>query len=323
MADADRQRTEQRRQNWFARRRDHFLAQVVADFFSFVHSFVRLYEEYLACGIPVSGRMRMDLLDSRTGDHRQRIWEQLARMIGSETAKGELWQLKDLCHQLWPEHDQAGSVHGALFDWLVGSVFHEAMKLKENIYLLNTYGPAARRLRRLPASDPGLPRLSAMVDVEALVGSIADDAARQVEQLAILVGQASCILRILLPELADDPLVVRLIVEEDAQVQVLWGEGSQEILADMFHGSAARGYCVAGRSYVEGQWYDQALAMYKQALRCDPENREAREQTARLKAMLESVLPDNSGSCGSSGRTPGQDHPIICNHHPACRDNKP
>jgi len=311
MVEAHQQRGQQRRSGWFEQRRDHFLAQVVADFFSFVQSFIRLYEEYLACGIFVSGRMRMDLLASRTGAHRQRIWEQLARMIGSETGKGELWQLKDLCHQLWPEHDQAGSVHGALFDWLVGSVFHEAMKLKENIYLLNTYGPAARRLHRLPASDPGLPRLSAMVDVESLVGSIARDAARQVEHLAILVGQASCILRILLPELADNPLVVRLIVEEDAQVQVLWGEGSQEILADMFHGSAARGYCFAGRSYSEGQWYEQALAMYGQALRCDPKNREAREQTARLKAMLESALPSRTGTDIKAAAQPIVSEPSI------------
>jgi len=272
--------------SWFARRRDHFLCQVVLDFFSFVRSFVCLYEEYLACGRLEAGRMRMDLLASGTGAHRQRIWEQLSRMIGSENGKGELWLLKDLCHQLWPEHDQAGSVHGALFDWLVGSVFHEAMKLKENIYLLNTYGPAARRLRRLSPADHGLARLSAMVDVESLVGSIAGDAARQMEHIGILVGQASCILRILLPELADNPLVVRLIVEEKQQVRTLWGESVREILSDMFHGSAAQGFCCAGHSYLEGQWYEQALAMYEQALQCDPDNSEARQQKARLESML-------------------------------------
>ena len=112
---------------WFEGRRDHFLCQVVMDFFSFSQSFIRLYEEYLACGRLEAGRLRMDLLATRTGENRQRIWEQLAHMIGSETGKGELWQLKDLCHQIWPGQDQSGSVHGALLDWLVGSVFHEAM----------------------------------------------------------------------------------------------------------------------------------------------------------------------------------------------------
>ncbi len=281
---------------WFEGRRDHFLCQVVMDFFSFAQSFIRLYEEYLACGRLEAGRLRMDLLATRTGENRQRIWEQLAHMIGSETGKGELWQLKDLCHQIWPGQDQSGSVHGALLDWLVGSVFHEAMKLKENIYLLNTYGPAARRLRRLSPRDPALPRLSAMVDVESLVGSIAGDAARQVEHLAILVGQASCILRILLPELAGNPLLVRLLVEEEDQVRTVWGEEVGDVLADMFQGSAARGFCAAGRSYREGQWYEQARAMYGRALQCDPENREARQQLDRLKSMPEIVRssPDHA-----------------------------
>jgi hypothetical protein len=291
----NRQKQEGGRSRWFEGRRDHFLCQVVMDFFSFVQAFTRLYEEYLACGRLESGRLRMDLLATRTGENRQRIWEQLARMIGSETGKGELWQLKDLCHQIWPGQDRAGSVHGSLLDWLVGSVFHEAMKLKENIYLLNTYGPAARRLRRLSPQDTALPRLSAMVDVESLVGSIADDAARQVEHLAVLVGQATCILRILLPELAGNPLLVRLLIEEEDQVRTVWGEEIDSVLADMFQGSSARGFCAAGRSYLEGQWYERARAMYDRALQSDPDNREARRQLVRLQSVPEGERPGNGG----------------------------
>jgi hypothetical protein len=168
------------------------------------------------------------------------------------------------------------------------------MKLKENIYLLNTYGPTAIRIHRLPPVPCGqvrqlsetLPRFSTMVDVETLVHRIASDVVRQIEQIAVLLGQANCIVRMMLPELAGNLLVIRLLVEEEETVRELWGEGIEALLSDMFAGSAARGFCAVGRSYLSGQWYPQALSMYERALESDPECDEARVKAAHIEAML-------------------------------------
>ncbi len=289
------------RQSWFEQRHDHFVRRTVADFFSFVDAFHNLYREYLLCRTPEGD---IDLLASQARSHRQRMWDQLRLLIGSETDKGPLWELKDTCHMIWPEHNSSDDIHGALVDWLVGSVFHEAMKLKENIYLLNAYGPAARRIRGLsqgPGFDPAaagsaLPRLSTMVDVELLIRKIGIDVGRQMEQIAILLGQATCILRLMMPELSSNPLVVRLLIEEEDTICALWGEEVESVLADMFAGSAARGFCVASRSYLAGQWYGEALAMYERALACDDGCNEAREKIAEIEAMPEVHAVEDSGA---------------------------
>jgi len=282
------------RPRWFDQRRDFFLRQMMEEFFHFAGSFQVLYGVYLDCCKPEGAYGRMELLASETRKQRERMGELLTVMIGSETEKGRLWELKDICHLLWSGHDPEQDVHGALIDWLLGSVFHEFMKLKENFHLLNTYEPRAICMHRLSSAFPGrtrqsseaLPLLSNMVDVESLIQRIASDVVRQIEQIGVLVGQANCILRMMLPRLADNLLVVRLLVEEEETVCVLWGEGIEELLADMFVGNAEQGFCAAGRSYFSGQWYPQALAMYKRALECDPGCDEARVKVAHIKEIL-------------------------------------
>ncbi len=289
--------------SWFEQRRDHFVRQAVADFFRFVGSFHKLYAGYLQCRNPEDTIDDIDLLTPQAGEHRQRMWDRLSVMIGSETDKGQLWELKDICHKIWPEHDRKYDIHGALIDWLVGSVFHEAMKLKENIYLLNSYGPAALHIQGLstqsaaglPDTGSVLPRLSTMVDVELLIRKIGGDVVRQMEQIGILLGQATCILRLMMPELSDNPLVIRLLIEEEDSVRALWGEGVISVLADMFAGAPALGFCAAGRSYLAGQWYQEALDMYGRALACDDRCNEAREKIADIRACrmhMNNRLPD-------------------------------
>jgi len=249
---------------------------MVEDFFHFVESFQQLYGVYLDCRRPEGSHSVIDLLAPGNREQRERMGEQLTRMIGTETEKGRLWELKDLCHLIWPGHDLEQDMRGSLIDWLLGSVFHESMKLKENIYLLNTYGPTAICL----------PRFSTMVDVETLIHRIASDAVRQIEQISILLGQAGYMLRMLLPELAGNLLVARLLVEQEETVRKIWGEEVEDLLADTFAGSAGRGFCAVGRSYLSGQWYPQALTMYKRALACDSGSDEARVKVAQLEAIL-------------------------------------
>ncbi|NIA05409.1 MAG: hypothetical protein GWP11_05510 [Proteobacteria bacterium] len=283
----------ERRNPWFAKRHDFFVRRAIDEFFRLTRSFEDIYLIYLECRSPLADPCA-DLLDRQTGEVRTRLWDRLTVMVGTENEKGPLWRLKDLCHLVWPKSDEPQGQGGSLVDWLVGAVFHEAMKLKENIYLLNSYGPAACKMRSCPAGPvrfcgPGpapVPRLESMIDVRGLISRAAADVVGQMEQIAFLLTHTAFILRLMMPDLARNMLVVRLLVEREDVLRLLWGETLEAVFTDMFYGDAAEGFCTAGRSYLRGQWFPQALRMYQKALAVSPTCDEAITRLVQLQAIV-------------------------------------
>lgn len=280
---------------WFEKRRDFFVRQVVDDFFAVQLAFQGTYFVYLECRSSASVACS-DLLDEQAVEKRRQLWDRLVRMVGTEKDKGPLWLLKDLCHMVWPEVDHEQDVSGSLFDWLTGSIFHETMKLKENIYLLNRYGPAACRIKDRPLdhghffrsdaqTSPGN-RLGNIIDVQSLISRAAADVVSQMERIAYLFSHASYILRMKMSSFAGNLLVVRLLVEQEENVKKLWGEDVEDVFNDMFCGDVAEGFCTAGRSYLNGQWFAQALSMYQRALAANPASDEAITKMAQLQAVM-------------------------------------
>ena len=272
---------------------------MIDDFFAVQLAFQETYFIYLECRGSTSVACS-DLLDEQAVEKRRQLWDQLVRMVGTEKDKGPLWLLKDLCHMVWPEVDHEQDVSGSLFDWLTGSIFHETMKLKENIYLLNRYGPAACRIKDRPLDidhffrndNQASPvnRLGNIIDVQSLISRAAADAVRQMEQIAYLFSHASYMLRMKMSSFADNSLVVRLLVEQEEMVKLLWGEEVEDVFTDMFYGDAAEGFCTAGRSYLNGQWFAQALKMYQRALAANPSSDEAITRTVQLQAVVSENL---------------------------------
>jgi hypothetical protein len=82
----------------------------------------------------------------RSGDLR---FAELEELIG-DAESSILFRLKGRCHALFRPRDpeSAMSTRGeALFDLVVGSLFHEAMTFRENFYQQEIYGPRVRALR--------------------------------------------------------------------------------------------------------------------------------------------------------------------------------
>ncbi len=281
------------RNTWFEKRRDFFVRKVIDEFFQLNSSFQAIYLLYIECRTPQSW-VCSDLLEDEAGEIREKIWNSLTGMVGSESAKGPLWRLKDSCHLVWPEDDAEHDVSGSLVDWLIGSIFHEAMKLKENMYLLNRYGPAACRMKELPVDAPvtpatrytDAPRVDTMIDVQGVINRAASDVVSQMEQIAHLFNHACFMLRIMMPDLAGNTLVVRLLIEREKMVEEFWGESLESLFQDMFWGDAAEGFCLAGRSYLKGQWFVQALKMYQKALAVNTTCDEAITRMVQLQAVV-------------------------------------
>jgi len=278
---------------WFEQRRDFFVRKVIDDFFSMYGSFQEVYAIYLQCRdpFPLAGA---DHLSPGSGGKMITIWDMLTRLVGSENDKGPFWRLKDLCHLVWPEETYDHDRSGSLVDWLIGSIFHESMKLKENVYLLNRYGSAAYKIKERPMDIPvtalsaraAIPRLENMVDVQGVIDKAAADVVKQMEQIAYLFMTSSYMLRMILPRFAENALVVRLLVEREELVQRFWGEDPEDIFNEMYYGDAAEGFCRAGRSYLRGQWFFKALQVYKKAIKVNPTCDEAITRTVQLQQII-------------------------------------
>ncbi len=287
-----------RRRDWFTQRRDRFLRQLVDDFLRVYEDFVDLYTLALRAKLWEKAGPQAEPM---AGDEPlwDELWERLRAMVGSETDRGILWHLKDRCHQVWPQEDQQADDNGTLVDWMMASLFHEAMKLKENIYMLKRYGPAIHQMRGQESgmreiNGPGTldPRLTRLVDLDQLFWRIRAEVPRQIDLLAQLFGQVCFLWRLMLPDLHANMLLLRLLIEREDQVTLVWGEKLEALVAAMFAGEAAAGFCAAGRSYQQGQWFEQAMAMYRRALTLDPDNDEARIKVVQLEALLGCRQPE-------------------------------
>jgi len=291
--------------SWFVGRREYFVRQVLHEYFSLTCRFHELYATFLECDL-VGTALDDRPCSRQAGRARESFLGQISAMVGSERHNGPLWRLKDLCHRVWPQEQREQHRYGALVDWLIGSLFHEGMKLKENLYLLNNYGPSAAVIGTLNMGtrheQRPPPAVVRMVDIPAILRRIGGDITRQVNRMAFLFGQTTCLFRVMLPEFFENLLVMRLLAEEEAMVANLWGESLEELFNDLFPGRPALGFCMVGASYLRGQWYGQSLAMYRRALFS---NGDCDEAIARI-AQLEAILRETTES---SAAHPGVRHP--------------
>ena len=247
-----------------------------------MRSFQELYGSYCRCRTSKRGESCCLLADG-AGHKKCSIWDQLTVMVGTEMDKGPIWMLKDLCQQIWPEGGREPFLEDSLIEWLISSIFHETVKLKEDVHILNSYASAAFWVN----DSAPVSRLSRIIDRKGLIRRVAVDVMRQMEHLALLFGQTSNMLRTMLPALADNSLLVRFLVEREDMVEYLWSEELALVFSDMFSGKAAQGFCAAGKSYMSGQWYTRALIMYRRAVELDSRNVEAAAKVDELQRLIQ------------------------------------
>jgi hypothetical protein len=246
---------------WFAQRRDFFVKNVFEGFYKNRTFFIGLYDRY-----------------NNTG---QISFSDIAELVGVENHKG-LWLVKDRCHQLWRDGESRFDNNGFFLDWVVGSLFHEAVKLKENIYMFHFYAPQADEIKQqfkneIMGSDAACLRF--MEGTEAEIR-------KQMDNLALLFGRANYLLRSMLVSQSGNVLLIRYLIERKDVVQELWSESLEELFDDMFPGGPEQGFCMAGKNYLDGHWHDRALMAYSAALEINPKCDDALRRISQIKITL-------------------------------------
>jgi hypothetical protein len=176
------------------------------------------------------------------------------RLVADSEAS-PLFRLKERCHALFRRDDvgEHSATQEELFDLAVGALFHEAMKLRENLYQQVAYGPKVEVLRR--AADPDAAGL--FEEFEKILSGTRVRLAEAVQETEALLAQTRRQFRRLLTAHRSNRLVTRYLVANQALVAAVFDTGLESLLEEI-HGSSGEGFAQAARSYVASGYFEQA-----------------------------------------------------------------
>lgn len=203
-------------------------------------------------------------------------FDEVRELVGDGDAS-VLYRLKERCHALFRVDEGSGPIRPreALFDLAVGSLFHEAMKFRENLYQREIYAPRVRELHtRAGAESKGLFR-----EFEKILGAAGERMAESLAESEELLELTRVQFRLLLHDRSGDPIVPRTLVANRAACEEVFGEGFDALLADLY-GSAPDGYTAAARAWLDSACFDEAREALEEAV-------QRSERTALLARLLD------------------------------------
>ena len=169
---------------------------------------------------------------------------------------------------------------GALLDLAVGSLFHEAMKLRENLYQQERYGPRVEALRAQNDTES----VELFDEFEKILATSAASLEESVAEVDRLVAQIRKQLLRLLIEHGRNGRVARCLYESADDVAAVYREGLDALFVRIF-GDAVTGYLAAADSYLESAYYSDALAVLAEAGRRAPADEEVHRAALYAEGM--------------------------------------
>lgn len=204
-------------------------------------------------------RVRELFARHRSGELR---FHELEDLVGEDRGS-VLFRLKERCHASFravagrptlPMHREA------LFDLAVGSLFHEAMKFRENFYQREVYGPRVHALR----SQAGEGEAAIFEEFARIQEGVSARLEEGLVETEALLAQTLEQLRQLLAAHRDDPLVTRFLIEHAEKVGAAFERPFDEILTDLY-GDPADAYALAARSLLGSGYYSAAVESLRAA----------------------------------------------------------
>jgi len=189
-------------------------------------------------------------------------FETVQALVGDGEAS-VLFRLKERSHHLFrslPDEPDLEIGPGVLFDLAVGSLFHEAMKFRENFYQRAAYGPKVRALRSASVPDTS----GLLHEFEKILGGTRVRLDESLQEAEILLDQTVGQFRVLLSAHPENGFVTRYLLENAALVEDVIGESIDQLLTDI-HGSTGAGHEAAARSYLNSGFFAEAGAALTRA----------------------------------------------------------
>lgn len=201
-------------------------------------------------------------------------YERMDFWIGSDNKKGPLWMLKDNSHKLFRKTDYKISLSEYLFDWTLGSIFHEGMKLKEDVYQLEVYLPTSESI---DTSDDGEKIEKILAEYVKVIDTASKNLEAEMECIHHLFSKAGERLKESLVHYAPNGLLARFILENKKLIDIALGKNSSKKIIASLYPQPESIYLVAGTSCYEGGWFTHAIKYFKRSLAISPHNPEAKQ----------------------------------------------
>jgi len=188
-----------------------------------------------------------------------------------DRGKSCLFRLKEMCHDIFRNSNEA-SYKEKLYDITVGYTFHEAMKLRENLYQLEYYRPQcdmaledlSDQEKKIVGEIGGLVKKAKTRLKEGFkeVAGLADELIRQLKDLIILYKE--------------NYLLPRFLYEYEKTLVKIYGrKGFEEILRMAYADGKSLLVFKTANSYLESDYFDTARKLFKRIIRMDSSNDEA------------------------------------------------
>jgi hypothetical protein len=221
-----------------------------------------------------------------------------------DSADSVLFRLKGRCHALF-RGAGAGVAPEAVFDIAVGALFHEAMKFRENFYQQAVYAP-----KLLSLESRGDDAAARLLDAsrELLAGS-KDRSEEVLRELTRWHRETTQQFETLVTTHRDNAYVTRFLIEHRELAEEALGE-PLEVLLERFWGNPESAYRLAGRSFLEGGHFEDALMCFERASaegdggELDRWRAYARGMTAYLASRFEDAVRDLGVWCRDPGADP-------------------
>jgi len=216
--------------------------------------FVALLREFLDAHAALS--------EVLTQGHPETIsFDQVRELVGGDD-RAVLYRLKEKSHGLFRGDALGpGSVRReALFDITIGSLFHEAMTMRESLYQREVYAPRAAELREEADEESE----SLLSELDRILERTMSRLTEVVSEVRILLAQTRDQLRRLLIERSGERVVTRCLLSRADQVDAAFPEGLTGLLERM-HGSTVLGLIEAARAELESAYFLEAIRTLRQA----------------------------------------------------------
>jgi hypothetical protein len=173
-----------------------------------------------------------------------------------DRGKSVLYLLKEQCHSLF-RYMETGPFHKKewLLDLVIGSIFHEAMKLRENIYQLEVYRPKYLQYH-LKAGKTDYEK-DYLMQFEKIILRADQGVIEGMEETRSLFQDAKEQLLDFFKAGVENPYLVRFLLEHQPLLEKVYGKkGKKEIFQQLFQNGFFDACRVAGQSYLDSEHYD-------------------------------------------------------------------